>query len=824
VGTALIGVAGLLGWIFRIPVLNSIIPGLKPIAISASIVFILLGGVQCFITRGLHHRGMAWLLLVVSLLITLFGLLEVIKLIFGTDISLEDAVLRHYPSYFFNPKAHIAPAASALVFLIGLVQVLYLAHCMIRRQTHVAMDAVGMIGSLVVLASVVFLLSYLYGTPLFSGGDLLPISPSAALAALLSGIGIVAITGDEAIPLQWFAGKSTRARLFRAFLPLTALALLLLSIMQFLLTRLTEIHPAIGAAVLIILFEILLGAIIQQVARIIGAQIDRAESDRETSLRQLAEERSRLRTVLETLPVGVLIVDRENHVIETNGNTERIFAGSGLPIRSIQEYRKGKAWWSDTGQPVDKDAWPSMAAINEEKSIPGREIDILRADGTRATILDLSTPLYDPQGQIIGAVVVIQDITDRKQAEEELRQWAATLDQRVQERTVQLSKALEREQTARVEAESARSYFQGILEAAPDSIVIVDAEGRITRVNSLTEQLSGYTRDELIGRPVEVLIPERYGEIHIQHRADYMADPRTRTMGVGLELFLRRKDGREVPVEISLSPFQTPEGLLVTASVRDITARKLAEAEINRLNEQLQRNVEQLKDTNKELEAFSYSVSHDLRAPLRGIDGFSKILLEQYADQVNERGRDYLTRVRNAAQRMGRLIDDMLSLSRIGRREMVRKTVNLSELAASVIEELQQRDPERQVAADIMPDLLVTGDPDLLRIVLDNLIGNAWKFTGHQETACIEVGMTTQDGERVYFIRDNGAGFDMAYADKLFTPFQRLHTEAEFPGTGIGLAIVQRIIARHGGRVWAEGEEGKGATIFFTLGGSNDAV
>jgi light-regulated signal transduction histidine kinase (bacteriophytochrome) len=225
----------------------------------------------------------------------------------------------------------------------------------------------------------------------------------------------------------------------------------------------------------------------------------------------------------------------------------------------------------------------------------------------------------------------------------------------------------------------------------------------------------------------------------------------------------------------------------------------------------------QLEKANKELESFSYSVSHDLRAPLRSIDGFSQSLLEDCAGKLDPRSTDYLHRVRASAQRMGELIDDLLQLSRVGRAELRREPVDISELARTVVGELLQREPDRQVEVEIEEALVAEVDSRLMRVVLDNLLGNAWKFTAKAARPRVQVSSDRAADGPVYFVRDNGAGFDMAYADKLFLPFQRLHRECEFPGTGIGLATIHRIIDRHGGRVWAEGAVGRGATIYFTV-------
>ncbi|MEH2396425.1 CHASE3 domain-containing protein [Nostoc sp.] len=253
----------------------------------------------------------------------------------------------------------------------------------------------------------------------------------------------------------------------------------------------------------------------------------------------------------------------------------------------------------------------------------------------------------------------------------------------------------------------------------------------------------------------------------------------------------------------------------------EINQRKSAESEILRLNVQLEQRViertAQLEATNKEMEAFSYSVSHDLRAPLRSIDGFSQALLEDYADKLDALGQNYLLRVRAATQRMAQLIDDLLNLSRLTRSEMRCEKVDLSALVEAIATELHKTQPERQVEFAIAPGLVTNGDAHLLRIVLENLLGNAWKFTGKHQKARIEFGLLQQDDTDAYFVRDDGTGFDMAYVDKLFGAFQRLHAMTEFEGTGIGLATVQRIVHRHGGRVWAQSAMEQGATFYFTL-------
>ncbi len=525
-------------------------------------------------------------------------------------------------------------------------------------------------------------------------------------------------------------------------------------------------------------------------------------------------------------------------------------------------------------------------------------LTIRHVDGRLTDVLYNASVYKDAKGNVLGMFASARDITDRKKAEEK---------------------------------------FRGLLESAPDAVVIVNKDGRITLVNAQTEKLFGYGRQELLGQPVEMIIPQRFRGAHPGLRGDFFAKPTTRPMGAGLELHGQRKDASEFPVEISLSPLETEEGVLVSSAIRDITKRKQAEDaikgseqrlnlvlesadmgiwELNLINdtsirslkhdqifgyqsllsewgaeiflthvipedrdlankqfeeafltdklnlecrilwpdksvhwinglgtvfrdgngqpvmmkgtvqditdrkrseEEIQRTNRELRAANKELEAFSYSVSHDLRTPLRSIDGFSQALLEDYADKLDSTGQDHLQRVRHAAQRMAALIDDLLNLSRVTRCELRHENLDLASMARLIAAELQEAEPDRRVEFLIESGLTVVGDPLLMRSAMENLLRNSWKYTSAHPTARIEFGRSKEKGKHFFFIRDDGAGFDPRYAERLFGAFQRLHTTKEFPGTGVGLATVQRIIHRHGGEIWAEGAVEKGATFYFTL-------
>lgn len=362
----------------------------------------------------------------------------------------------------------------------------------------------------------------------------------------------------------------------------------------------------------------------------------------------------------------------------------------------------------------------------------------------------------------------------------------------------------------RREAKLVDARFRALLEAMPDAIVIVNLAGCVVFSNSRADALFGYRRGDLQGKPVEQLLPDRYRNEHVVHQSRFFSAPRSRPQGTELELCGLHRDGTEFPVEISLSPLETEEGMLVSSAIRDITERKRVERALH------EKNVE-LEAANKELEAFDYSISHDLRAPLNRIEGFSTMLGEEYGDKLDARGRDLLLRIAEARRSMDQLVGDLFALSTSTRGELRRSAVDVSALAELVVATLRKTEPQREMEFIAPAAMTVRADPGLLRVVLENLLGNAWKFTRRRARPRIEMGCVKRLGDLVFFVRDNGAGFDIARADKLFTPFQRLHSRNDFEGTGIGLATVQRIVRRHGGRVWAEATVDRGATFFFTL-------
>jgi PAS domain S-box-containing protein len=408
-----------------------------------------------------------------------------------------------------------------------------------------------------------------------------------------------------------------------------------------------------------------------------------------------------------------------------------------------------------------------------------------------ARILDVEIAAHSLEFRGHAAVlVVVHDVTERKRAEAALLRSDAR--------------------------------HRAIMEGALDCIITIDGDGRVIEFNPAAERTFGYRKRDVFGRPLaDLIVPPDLRQAHREGVARHRATGEQRVLGRRIEMRAVRSDGSEFPVELAITKIPGDHDELYTGYLRDVTERKHSEEALRITNAQLEQRVNErtteLQAAVDELEAFSYSVSHDLRAPLRSIDGFSQALVEDVGPLLTPETRTHLTRIRNATQRMGQLIDDLLQLSKVSRGEMTREHVDLADLAGRIANDLSRRTAHSPAIA-MTPPLPAMGDPRLLRILLENLLDNAWKFTSPRSDARIEIGRVDgTNGSTTFFVRDNGVGFDATYADKLFAPFQRLHAVSDFPGTGIGLATVRRIVHRHGGHVWAEGSPGGGACVSFTL-------
>jgi PAS domain S-box-containing protein len=470
----------------------------------------------------------------------------------------------------------------------------------------------------------------------------------------------------------------------------------------------------------------------------------------------------------------MILVDSRGRFTAVNPAAARLFAEAGLTAtpRSLSACSRALSLSARDGTPLPQ----LLAGVLAGEAVRQRELLVEVAASGRALQVTLSiAPLPARRGAVSLALITLhchpaEAVRQNELLQQSHHEWLETFN------------------------------------AIPDQITLLDNHFHIRRINTAMAQKLGVAPEQAVGRRCYELFHHSDGPPCVCPHQVMLHDGREHIT----ELHEPSTDSDYL---VSVTPIYDSHGSLkgCVHVARDIS-------ECKQIQTALRQKTDELTHANQELEAFGYSVSHDLRTPLRAIMGFTELLAQEYGDRLDEIGEGYLRRIRAGGQKMDQLIRDLLSFSRAASVELQRREVDLSGLAAAVLEELRQAQPGRSVAITVAPGCRLQADPDLLRVVMANLLGNAWKYTARTVTPRIEFGCVAQDARPVYFVKDNGAGFDMAFAHRLFEPFQRLHTDKEFPGSGIGLATVKRILRRFGGRIWAESSPGAGATFFFTVG------
>jgi PAS domain S-box-containing protein len=769
IACALLGGIVLVGWAFDWQVLKSLHPALVSMKPNSAFCFLCLGTALAVVDAPRSR-------VVIAILASIAGAVAAATMFeyaSGRDLGIDQLLFRDDVSADAGAPGRMA-MTTAIGFLLctGAIALLDL-EVRGRRPGHWLAWAAG-------ASAFLGFVGYTNGVTRFWG-----MAMHTVLGFLVLSAGLFLVRPDRE-PLATLRSATGAGLLARRLLPVVLIAPTVFGCLTLAGSRAALYDGAFGASLLVVSSVVLLVSLTSWAT----SSLRRSELAQAAAYGALVEREQNLATTLDSIADAVIATDADGRIVRMNQVAQRLTGWSFEEALAQPLERIFRTFDEEHG--IAKES-PVVHVLREGAVVALASHTALETrEGQRIPIVDSGAPIRGPEGALLGVVLVFRDMSEARQRENAVRESEAR--------------------------------YRAVVESALDCIVAMDRDGIVIEFNPAAEATFGYSREEALGRPLsELIVPPAVRAQHVAGLARLRATGEARILGRRLELVAMRSDGTELPVELTIAKASTegaPE--LFTGFIRDLTERREAEAarvrstELEELNLELTELTVRLDDANRELESFSYAVSHDLRAPLRGLDGFSLALIEDYGDRLDERAHDYLHRIRSGAQRMGHIIDDLLRLARVARADFAMEQVDVSLLARAAASEIA-RAHDRTVTLTVAPGIVARADARLLRLALDNLIDNAWKFTSRKADARVEVGSTVLDGEQVFFVKDNGAGFDMKHASRLFTPFQRIHRDTEFAGTGIGLATVARVVQRHGGRIWAEARPDEGATFFFTL-------